>query len=68
MDIFTQKKYLLLLVVLLVVLNFLSIGLFLWKDFTPERKPDRNPPRRENTDVSDVLKQKLKFSQQSFFW
>lgn len=63
MDIFTQKKYLLLLVVLLVVLNFLSIGLFLWKDFSPERKPERNPPPRENNDVSEILRQKLNFTE-----
>ena len=62
MDVFTQKKLLIRIVILLTVLNLLFIGLFLWKDFF------RRPPRNENSEnfrnVSDILKRELNLSKE----
>jgi len=57
MDIFTQKKFLVRIVILLIVLNLFSLSLFSWRDFF--HKP---PPRNElkdNREAPDVLKREL---------
>jgi Spy/CpxP family protein refolding chaperone len=53
MDIFTQNKLLMRLIILLALLNVASIGVFVWKDFikhTPQDKERTNgrPPRPED--------------------
>jgi Spy/CpxP family protein refolding chaperone len=58
MDIFTQKKVLIRLVILLLALNFISMGLFIWKGISPRNKPDNNPALVQK-EVSSVLKQEL---------
>ena len=59
MDIFTQKKLLLRIVILLIVLNLFSISVFLWKEFF--HKPP--PQEKENKDVSAVLKKELNLTE-----
>jgi Spy/CpxP family protein refolding chaperone len=61
MDIFTQKKVLIRLVILLLALNFISMGLFIWKGISPRNKPDNNPAQ-EQKEISLVLKQELHLS------
>jgi hypothetical protein len=62
MDIFTQKKLLIRIVILLTMLNLFLIGLFLLKDIV--RKPP--PPGKTNDyrDVSDILKRELNLSKE----
>ena len=53
MDIFTQNKLLIRLIILLALLNVASIGVFVWKDFIkhpPQDTPQGNnrPPRPED--------------------
>jgi Spy/CpxP family protein refolding chaperone len=62
MDIFTQKKLLIRIVILLTVLNLLFIGLFLWKDFFHKPPPRDNP--NGFRDVSDILKRELNLSRE----
>jgi Spy/CpxP family protein refolding chaperone len=62
MDIFTQKKLLIRIVILLTVLNLLFIGLFLWKDIIHKPPPQGN--KNELRDVSDILKRKLNLSKE----
>jgi hypothetical protein len=66
MDIFTQRKLLIRIVILLTVLNLLLIGLFLWKDYhhKPPRQNNRNDIRetRETRDISEIMKRELKLS------
>jgi periplasmic protein CpxP/Spy len=68
MDIFTQKKLLVRIVLLLTVLNMVLIGLFLWKDFF-HRPPPRvnananaNINNNETRDISRILEKELKLS------
>jgi len=74
MDIFTQKKLLVRIVILLVVINIGSIGIFLWKDATKKEQPaqqlhieeykDENrtgypePPPRNCEDRNEIRKDK----------
>lgn len=61
MDIFAQKKLLVRIVILLSLLNLLSTGIFIWKDFF-----HRPPPANQfyvNHDVSDVLKNELNLTE-----
>jgi hypothetical protein len=62
MDIFTQKKLLIRIVILMTVLNLLFIGLFLWKDFFHKPPPRDNP--NGFRDVSDILKRELNLSKE----
>jgi periplasmic protein CpxP/Spy len=62
MDIFTQKKLLIRIVVLLVLLNLFMIGFFLCKDIF--RKPPRQGNENEFRDVSDILKRELSLSKE----
>ena len=59
MDIFAQKKLLVRLVILLTSLNLLSIGIFLWKDFSHHHEPELFPHGNEYRDVSTVLQKEL---------
>ena len=61
MDIFTQKKLLIRIVVLLTVLNIIIIGALLWKDFfhRPPRPENQNNPR----DVSAILQRDLNLTE-----
>jgi Spy/CpxP family protein refolding chaperone len=62
MDIFTQRKLLVRIVILLTVLNLVLIGFFLVKDLF------RKPPPRENQietpDVTRILKKELKLTKE----
>jgi Spy/CpxP family protein refolding chaperone len=61
MDIFTQKKLLMRIVILVTALNILLIGALLWKDFF------HRPPRPENQynlpEVSSILQRELNLSE-----
>ena len=53
MDIFTQNKLLIRLIILLALLNVASIGVFVWKDFIKQPRQEnaqgnRRPPRPED--------------------
>lgn len=62
MDIFTQKKLLIRIVILLTVLNLFLIGLSLGKDFFHKPPPQGNPDGFR--DVSDILKRELNLSRE----
>ncbi|CAN5533524.1 hypothetical protein BH11BAC2_BH11BAC2_16490 [soil metagenome] len=61
MDIFSQKKLLIRLVILLIVLNVASIGVVVWKDF--RHRPGHGmfppPPPAHFSDVSGILQKEL---------
>jgi Spy/CpxP family protein refolding chaperone len=57
MDIFSQKKLLLRIVIILVVLNLFSISAFLWKEFF--HKPPHPPKTEGKRDVSSILMEDL---------
>ena len=63
MDIFTQKKLLIRIVVLLTALNILLIGALLWKDFF-HRPPRPNENINESRDVSFILQRELNLSKE----
>jgi Spy/CpxP family protein refolding chaperone len=62
MDIFTQKKNLVRIVIALMLLNLIVIGAFLWMNFFH----NPSPPKHENefSDVSEVLKKELNLTAQ----
>jgi Spy/CpxP family protein refolding chaperone len=60
MDLFTQKKLLIRVIILLAFLNLFSISIFLWKEFF--HKPPRPDEKRDNREVSSVLKKELNLS------
>jgi Spy/CpxP family protein refolding chaperone len=62
MDIFTQKKLLIRIVILLTVLNLLFMGLFLWKDVL--RKPPPQDKPNDFRDVSEILRRELNLSRE----
>jgi Spy/CpxP family protein refolding chaperone len=57
MDIFTQRKLLVRIVILITALNLVLIGLFLSKDIF--RKPPPGNNETENRDVTGILKREL---------
>jgi len=61
MDLFAQNKLLLRIVILLAVLNAMSIGILLWKEFSrhPNQAP---PPSRERSTVTSALQHELNLS------
>jgi hypothetical protein len=63
MDIFSQKKLLVRIVILLTALNLLSMGVFLWKDFfyaSPDSPNSRElRDARELRDLSVILETEL---------
>ena len=62
MDIFAQKKLLVRIVILLMLLNLLSVGAFIWKDVC--HKPPTN--RNDFRDVSSILKRELNLTEKQF--
>jgi periplasmic protein CpxP/Spy len=60
MDIFTQKKFLIRIVILLVLLNLLLIGFFLFRG--TYSKPPRQGNQNEFRDVSEILRRELNLS------
>ncbi len=64
MDIFNQKKILVRIVVVLIVLNVILIGVILSNDFI--RKPRRTTEMKENREVSSILKRELSLSETQF--
>lgn len=60
MDIFTQKKLLIRIIILLVTLNLILIALVVWKDYF--RKPPPQMNQNDFRDVSEILKKDLKLS------
>ncbi|MEI7484418.1 MAG: periplasmic heavy metal sensor [Ignavibacteriota bacterium] len=66
MDIFSQKKLLVRIIVLLVALNLISIGIFLWKEFS--RKPPLHPPVQtqdnDKEDLTPILKRELNLTEE----
>ena len=61
MDIFTEKKFLIRLVILLTALNLLSIGVFIWKDLSRKQPP---PDRQDiKKDVTSILEKELSLSE-----
>lgn len=61
MDIFSQKKFLLRLVIILIVLNLALIGFFWWRS-SQAGKPPR-PPRAGQRELSGILKKELNLSE-----
>ena len=57
MDIFTQKKLLMRIIILLTVLNLTLIGFFLWRDFYHRPPPIENP--KNPRDITAILKREL---------
>jgi Spy/CpxP family protein refolding chaperone len=63
MDIFSQKKVLIRLVVILAILNVMSVGIMLWNGIVINNS--RNiPPRVEKRDLSTILKNELNLTDQ----
>lgn len=61
MDIFTQKKLLIRIVILFAMLNILLIGALVWKDFFHRPPPPENP--KKPPVVSEILKRELNLSE-----
>jgi Spy/CpxP family protein refolding chaperone len=61
MDIFEQKKQLWRVVLVLITLNIISIGVFLWKGFSPQNGPPDSPAHmpREPRELSSLLEKEL---------
>jgi Spy/CpxP family protein refolding chaperone len=62
MDIFTQKKMLIRIVVLLTILNIMLMGGLFWKDFFHGPPPQNNPD--DSRDVSTILKKELNLTEE----
>ncbi len=63
MDIFTQKKILVRIVIILALLNLVSIGVFLWKAVTPPPRPAaETEATAQPRDVSAILEKELHLS------
>jgi Spy/CpxP family protein refolding chaperone len=63
MDIFTQKKLLVRIVIVLALLNMICIGLFMLKVVVPSHRPVEVAPA-EVHDVSAILQKELKLSRE----
>lgn len=61
MDVFAQRKLLIRIVIVLVILNVASISVFLFKDCC--HRPPPKEHRDEQRDVSDVLKNELNLTE-----
>ena len=62
MDIFTQNKILIRTVIVLIVLNLVSIGFFIFKEIRPPHEPLLFPKNEDYKDVSGILKKELNLS------
>lgn len=61
MDIFSQKKFLLRLVIILIVLNLALIGFFWWRSSQDGKPP--GPPGAGQQELSGILKKELNLSE-----
>ncbi len=61
MDIFFKSKLLVRAVISLLILNFIAIGIFLWRGFAHPHMP---PPHRSVQEVSQILKSELNLTDQ----
>ncbi len=61
MDIFSKSKLLVRAVIALLILNFIAIGIFLWRGFSHPHMP---PPPRSVQEVSQILKSELNLTDQ----
>ena len=59
MDIFTQNKNLIRVIVVLISLNIVSIGFFIFKEMKPLNEPLLFPKNEAYKDVSGILKKEL---------
>jgi len=59
MDIFTQNKNLIRVIVILISLNIISISFFIFKEMKPRNGPLLFPKNESYKDVSDILKKEL---------
>lgn len=59
MDIFTQNKILIRTIVVLIVLNLVWIGFFIFKEIKPRHEPLLFPRNEDYKDVSGILKKEL---------
>ncbi|MBC7643450.1 MAG: hypothetical protein H7174_14135 [Flavobacterium sp.] len=64
MDIFSQNKLLIRLILFLVVLNLGSITFFSIKSFRPENKPELEGKDKQKKELSQILKSELNLSNQ----
>jgi hypothetical protein len=62
MDIFSQNKLLIRMVIFLTALNLLLMSAFVFRDFF--RKPQPPNQQNENRDVSTILEKKLKLTKE----
>ena len=62
MDIFSKHKLLSRSVLFLVVLNLVTLGFFVWKEFKPHKEPLLFPINESYKDVSNILKKELHLS------
>jgi len=62
MDIFLQKKVLVRIVIVLVVLNLVSIGVFVWNDYKFQAEPKLFPHQNDFRDMTSILQKELEFS------
>ncbi|MEI6594492.1 MAG: hypothetical protein WCO28_02950 [Bacteroidota bacterium] len=58
MDIFTQKRFLVRTVIVLIIINFSTIGILFWKNISHNHEPDLFP-KSDYRDVSGILKKEL---------
>jgi hypothetical protein len=64
MDIFSQNKLLLRLVIALAILNVMAIGLFIWKELKHQKnEPELFPKIEQYHDVSGILKSELNLTE-----
>ena len=59
MDIFAERKKLVVLIVILAVMNVLCIGVYLWQNNAHHKGPELFPNKNDFRDVSAVLKKEL---------
>jgi Spy/CpxP family protein refolding chaperone len=62
MDVFTQKKLLIRVVVLLSIFNLLFIAFFVWKEISRPKRGDARPPEGKK-EVSEILKKELNLNE-----
>ncbi len=62
MDIFAERKKLVLLVVVLAIMNVLCIGVFLWQNNRHHKGPELFPNQNDFRDVSSVLQKELQLT------
>ncbi len=62
MDIFSERKNLVVLVVVLAVMNVLGISAFLWKNNFHHHGPELFPNQQDFRDVSSILQKELQLN------